>query len=946
MKKNTPLCFACGWFCLTGYGAIHYADCTRPDDSGAGMTWSTAKQSLQAAVDISAKGDTVLVAPGIYDAGQRITPGGWLSNRVVVTKDITLVSRDGADTTIIMGARDSADATYQGCGSNAVRCVYMAVGKLKGFTLTGGAAGSENKENLNNRGGGFYAPTNKDLPEIYDCIISNNAAIRGGGAYAGTFHRCRIIGNYAQKNGAGVRDSELHNCLVVYNYGSGAAFCYAKSYWPDNGIFNCTIAYNTGPGMECSSAHNTISTGNSSAFSGGALPKITFVNCCLSSATAMGSNNIEAAYARFVDAAGGDFRLLENSPCLDTGNSAFLSSASGAAGHTDFLGAPRVQGKGVDIGAIEGVVAGIAAVAIDPPQGKGKLSPSKTLILKNLPTQVVFTATANEGASLRHFTLDGEAFKKHGNTFTLEVVRPGGYSVSAIFQKAFPWNPHLTEAEVIAEPSFADPTEGRLEEQPALYIEEGALAWKCRDLGSSCFIEFWFQPLAWDATGNDAVELCRLTVGAQTYVLSKVAGKSNLSFGADGETSAIYPVYAWDDAQWAKNMPRKKILHRSVGWHHVSMTVLEKQLRLTVDGFPAREIKTIKVNGTLEQLALSGNPGTAFTLPLLGRGGSFDPPALRKRFLALFLNETQMRPRLLTAPLLKTPPKVDGHLAANEWDDATQFTGWAAIRDGQLAAEDLTGYIGYKDDWLYIAMTAPNKTCTTPSREPERENTGEQSEGLNLFIGPPFVSGENPRRLLQFTGTLSGTQTQRQVLPVRDNQWRGKWQWATSITNGQRIAEFVARFDDIDLPRPAPGEIWTIKLLDKHSGLTWSYPDGGETNVASMGELQFDPKVPALRLGDWTVKDNLASVSLGINGLRKSHRLTAGIQLYGGNDLLPTTTIEKSVVWKGKETVTLDLESSTGVHSYGRIAVYVKDGTKYIYYHIVGFPRIEGGAAQ
>ena len=426
MKKNMTVWFTCGWFCLASHGATYYADRSRPDDSGDGKTWATAKRTLQAAVDLSLKGDTVLVAPGVYDEGLRVTPGGWLRNRVVITRDITLASRDGAKATVILGARDPADATYQGCGSNAVRCVYMSLGALKGFTLAGGASGSENKEDLNNRGGGIYAPAMNGLPEISDCIISNNAAIRGGGAYAGTLRRCRVIGNRAQKNGAGVRDSALHDSVVAYNDGSGASFCYAKSGWRDNGVFSCTVAFNTGPGLEHSSAFNTISVGNGSAFSG-AVPENTFVNCCLSSAAPQGSNNIVSAYARFADpAAAGDFRLLSNSPCLDAGNPAFPAGAPAAADRTDCLGAPRVQGKGLDIGAVEGVVPDIAAVACDTPQGAGTFSPAGNLILTALPTQLVFTAAAGAGAALRHFTLDGEALKKRGNTFTLNVARPGG----------------------------------------------------------------------------------------------------------------------------------------------------------------------------------------------------------------------------------------------------------------------------------------------------------------------------------------------------------------------------------------------------------------------------------------------------------------------------------------------------------------------------------------
>ncbi|NLC82892.1 MAG: hypothetical protein GX748_17070, partial [Lentisphaerae bacterium] len=190
----------CGWGALSGLGADWHVDVARPDDSGDGTGWGTAKRTIQAAVDLADTGDTVLVAPGIYGEGTRVTPGGRLLNRVVATKEITLKSRDGAEKTVILGARDPSDTAFGGCGPNAARCVFMDRGVLKGFTLAGGATGSENKEDLNNRGGGLYSPSKQGLPLVYDCVISNNAAIRGGGAYGGAFHRCRITRNRAQQN--------------------------------------------------------------------------------------------------------------------------------------------------------------------------------------------------------------------------------------------------------------------------------------------------------------------------------------------------------------------------------------------------------------------------------------------------------------------------------------------------------------------------------------------------------------------------------------------------------------------------------------------------------------------------------------------------------------------------------------------------------------------------
>lgn len=64
MKKSRIL-FAgiMGWLVVAtmALGATWYVDAARSDDSGEGTDWSTAKQTLQAAVDCAADGDILLV---------------------------------------------------------------------------------------------------------------------------------------------------------------------------------------------------------------------------------------------------------------------------------------------------------------------------------------------------------------------------------------------------------------------------------------------------------------------------------------------------------------------------------------------------------------------------------------------------------------------------------------------------------------------------------------------------------------------------------------------------------------------------------------------------------------------------------------------------------------------------------------------------------------------
>ena len=116
--------------------------------------------------------------------------------------------------------------------------------------------------------------------------------------------------------------STLVNCTVAFNsgiLGGGIVNCHA-----DNSI----VYYNTGGDF----------SPNTSQYS------LNF--CCSSILATNGFFNITNA-PLFVNAAGNDFHLQSTSPCINSGNNIYITSA------TDLDGNPRIVGGTVDIGAYE-----------------------------------------------------------------------------------------------------------------------------------------------------------------------------------------------------------------------------------------------------------------------------------------------------------------------------------------------------------------------------------------------------------------------------------------------------------------------------------------------------------------------------------------------------------------------------------------------------------------
>ena len=89
------------------------------NDAADGMSWATAKATIQAGIFVTPVGGLVLVSNGVYATGGAFAAG--LTNRIVITNAVTVQSANGPEVTIIQG---------QGpIGTAAVRCAYMADGR-------------------------------------------------------------------------------------------------------------------------------------------------------------------------------------------------------------------------------------------------------------------------------------------------------------------------------------------------------------------------------------------------------------------------------------------------------------------------------------------------------------------------------------------------------------------------------------------------------------------------------------------------------------------------------------------------------------------------------------------------------------------------------------------------------------------------------------------------
>ena len=323
--------------------------------------------TIQAGIDASVDGDTVLVADGTYT-------GHGNKNLDYKGKAISVISENGATLTVI-------DCEFSGRGFYFINN-ETNYSILEGFSILHGSEGGypencgggircENNSNptvsrciiSGNYGGGIKCQSSS--PRISDCVISDNGASEtyyGGGMLvensSPTIINCEIIRNQAQNGGAGLHLSGssnpiISNCIISDN--SALYYCGGINVNNDSNpqLVNCIIQGNScgkdGGGIQCKTNSTTTITNctianNSASWSGGGIMVkddsfVILSNCIFwdnnPDEIYISSGNLDITYSDiqggwpgagnidtdplFVDPGNDDYHLHDYSPCIDRG---------------------------------------------------------------------------------------------------------------------------------------------------------------------------------------------------------------------------------------------------------------------------------------------------------------------------------------------------------------------------------------------------------------------------------------------------------------------------------------------------------------------------------------------------------------------------------------------------------------------------------------------------
>ncbi|MGB2809271.1 MAG: right-handed parallel beta-helix repeat-containing protein, partial [Sedimentisphaerales bacterium] len=427
-------------------GKIIYVDDDGPADFN----------NIQAAIDDSSDGDTIIVADGTYTGvgnreisfrGKAITvrSENGPENCIIDCqgKGIGFLFRDGEDANSILDGLTITNGYSSGCGALYISSYSSPM-----------IINCKFENNHGGHGGAIDCHSNYS-PKLTNCIFTGNSSHYGGGIFISEgspiLTNCTFSGNSAVDYGGAVHCEEtssptIRNCLIIGN----------KTEWFGGGISitdgsraiieNCTIsdnsANNKGGGIYCPDRM----TVSNSILWGSSPDQIYYDPYGIS----VNHSNVQGGWPGgnidvdplFVDPGywdvnglwvDGDYHLLWDSPCINVGDPAYIPYL----GETDIDGEPRVMGGRIDMGTDEFTSTPTPFIGISPTElmfyaTQGGSNPKSQIIsIRNIGSGTLNWEIAEDCPWLRVYPPNGESIGQV-NEVTLSVdiygLDPGVYN--------------------------------------------------------------------------------------------------------------------------------------------------------------------------------------------------------------------------------------------------------------------------------------------------------------------------------------------------------------------------------------------------------------------------------------------------------------------------------------------------------------------------------------
>ena len=386
MQIGVGLAFVLGgFFSGASFGATRYVNVSNATPASPYTSWGTAATNVQQAIDVSASGDEVWVAPGVYRSWTylRIPDGKTLRLRSWVSRAAVLDAQNQSTALIVRGTNsevsgftvkngfssDYGGGIYLMAPSTVSNCLVISNRAYGGAGICVYASGtrvvnSTIQHNRARNSGGGVLFNNHSTGYVANCEISFNTASNGGGGvyvqYAGAISNCWIVDNQVITGSGGGVDlyfgGRVANSVVAGNSAATRGGGIHARY-EGGTVAHCTVVDNTcegeGGGIWLA---NACTTANSIVYYNVAP---TSPNFYVSTATALHNCTIPAVgdgcvtnAPLFSFLATRSLTLEGTSPCIDAGTDAY-GLATDYSGHLRPVAGTEFGPAKYDLGAYE-----------------------------------------------------------------------------------------------------------------------------------------------------------------------------------------------------------------------------------------------------------------------------------------------------------------------------------------------------------------------------------------------------------------------------------------------------------------------------------------------------------------------------------------------------------------------------------------------------------------
>ena len=272
MKRLLPLAL-CAIFALDAGARTLYVDARRPNNKGNALSAKKAKKTIQAAINVAKKGDTILVFPGAYTPiktnnkkiaiksakGQKktsIVHPKSASNRLALAQ----LGRTWKTTYIGTGAGEplgqpyTVDSHPDSKGTKTTLSGFLLDGLLRGkdygcvYGVSGGTVRSCTIQRIGNDGATVFGCAARHS-KLALCVIRSNRCIGSGLGFVSdcVLQSCRLSGNSAKPSQTWIPSTEFvnHSTVVDSLIVSNTTFAGRDAGFWNSTFVNCSISDNT-----------------------------------------------------------------------------------------------------------------------------------------------------------------------------------------------------------------------------------------------------------------------------------------------------------------------------------------------------------------------------------------------------------------------------------------------------------------------------------------------------------------------------------------------------------------------------------------------------------------------------------------------------------------------------------------------------------------------------